>query len=180
MFLFSNIREEKGQKGHHSKEDHEAKHEEKKGHKKKHHDDAGWDFYILLIYKEKHRYVLCVWAVCLVVKCRWNRYHEKKEEGKKGEKGHEFKEEGRFHKGHSIKGKHVVHKIDEGEKNTKFFDEDYDGGFDEKHGGFKENHEAKKGGHHKKGHHHKAEHSDSGGKKGHGEKGHHDKEDKGC
>lgn len=108
-----------------------------------------------------------------------HRHHEKKEEGKKGEKGHKFNEEGRFHKGHSIKGKHVVHKIDEGEKNTKFFDEDYDGGYEDGHGTFVEKHDAKKGGHHKKGHHHKSEHSGSGGKKGHGEKGHHDKEDKG-
>lgn len=107
------------------------------------------------------------------------RYHEKNEEGKKGEKGHKFNEEGRFHKGHSIKGKHVVHKLDEGEKKTKFFDEDYDGGFDEGQGKFHEDHESKKGGSHKKGHHHKAEHSGGAGKKGHGEKGHHDKEDKG-
>lgn len=48
-FSFDNIREEKGQKGHHHKEDHEGEYDEKKGHKKKHHDDSGWDFWISFI-----------------------------------------------------------------------------------------------------------------------------------
>lgn len=100
-------------------------------------------------------------------------------EGKKGEKGHKFNEEGRFHKGHSTKGKHVVHKIDEDEKKHKYFDEDYDGGYVDKHGKFHANKDSKKGGSHKKGHAHKAEESASAGKKGHGKKGHHDKEEKG-
>lgn len=33
--------EEKGEKGHHDKEEHEGDYGEKKGHKKKHHDDSG-------------------------------------------------------------------------------------------------------------------------------------------
>lgn len=107
------------------------------------------------------------------------RHHEKNEAGKKGEKGHKFNEEGRFHKGHSIKGKHVLHNLDESGKKHKYFDEDYDGAFNDEHGKFHENKGAKKGGSHKKGHHHKAEESDAAGKKGHGQKGHHDKEEKG-
>lgn len=107
------------------------------------------------------------------------RHHHHAVEGKKGEKGHKFNEEGRFHKGHSTKGKHVVHKLDEGGNKHKYFDEDYDGGHDEKHHKHHEHHDSKKGGHHKKGHHHKAGESGGDGKKGHGHKGHHSHEEKG-
>lgn len=65
-------------------------------------------------------------------------YHSEKKHGSKGEKGHKFEEKGGFKKGHSTKGKHEVHKLDEFEKKKKFFDEDGDSAFDEKHGSFHE------------------------------------------
>lgn len=108
-----------------------------------------------------------------------DRYHSKKEEGKKGEKGHKFHEEGSFKKGHSTKGKHIIHKLDESEKKKDYFDEDYDGAHDEKHGDFYEKHGAKKGGSHKKGHHSKSHEEKESGKKGHGEKGHHHHDESG-
>lgn len=118
-----------------------------------------------------------IWAH-LVIKLI-DRYHSKKEEGKKGEKGHKFNEEGHFKKGHSTKGKHIIHKLDESEKKQTFFDEDYDGDYDEAHGDFDEHSASKKGGSHKKGHHHQFHEADGGGKKGHGQKGHHHHDEKG-
>lgn len=108
-----------------------------------------------------------------------DRHHSKKEEGKKGEKGHKFNEEGHFKKGHSTKGKHVIHKLDEGQKKTKFFDEDYDGAYDEGHGDFHEKKAGNKGGSHKKAHHHKFHEAAEAGKKGHGQKGHHNSDESG-
>lgn len=35
-------REEKGEKGHHDKEEHEGEYDEEKGHKKKHNDEGGY------------------------------------------------------------------------------------------------------------------------------------------
>lgn len=52
-----------------------------------------------------------------------DRYHAKKVEGKKGEKGHKFNEEGKFKKGHSVRGKHYIHKKDESGKKKDYFDE---------------------------------------------------------
>lgn len=46
-------------------------------------------------------------------------------------KGKKFHEEGHFKKGHSDKGHHVIHKGEEDEKKTKFFDEEGDEGHDE-------------------------------------------------
>lgn len=104
-------------------------------------------------------------------------YFEKKAEGKKGQKGHKFYEEGSFKKGHSIKGKHVVHSLDESKKDKEFFEEDNDEAYDEKHGDFHEDHASKKGGSHKKGHHEKHYAHAIGGKKGIGKKGNlHDEE----
>lgn len=97
------------------------------------------------------------------------RYHSKKEEGKKGEKGFKFYEEGKFRKGHKTKGSHVIHKLDESEKKKDYFDEDYDGAYDEKHGDFHEKHGSKKGGSHKKGHFNKSFSEKEDGKKGHGQ-----------
>lgn len=106
-------------------------------------------------------------------------YHSKKENGKKGEKGHKFHEEGSFKKGHSTKGHHVIHKLDESKKNKKFFDEDHDSAYEEKHGDFHEEEGSKKGGSHKKGHK-KAYHEEGEkGKKGHGKKGHHHNDESG-
>lgn len=46
---------------------------------------------------------------------------------------------GSFKKGHSDKGHHVIHKGEEDEKKTKFFDEDGDEAHDEKDGNNKSN-----------------------------------------
>lgn len=106
-------------------------------------------------------------------------YHAKNEEGKKGEKGHAFHEEGTFKKGHSTKGKHVIHKLDESKKDTKFFEEDDDEGYDEQHGDFHEQHGSKKGGAHKKGHHQSTSDHGEHGKKGHSKKGRHHHDESG-
>lgn len=87
--------------------------------------------------------------------------------------GHKFNEEGRFKKGHSIRGKHITHKLDESKKNKDFFDEDYDGGFDEKHGQFEEKHGSEKGKAFKKGHQQSSFGNEKSGKKGNGKKGSH-------
>lgn len=72
-----------------------------------------------------------------------------------------------------------MHKLDESEKKKTFFDEDYDGDYDEAHGDFHEKHDSMKGGSHKKGHHHQYHAAEDGGKKGHGQKGHHHKDEEG-
>lgn len=108
-----------------------------------------------------------------------DRYHAKKEEGKKGEKGHKFNEEGRFKKGHSIRGKHIIHKKDESGKKKDYFDEDYDGGYDEKDAQFHEKHGSEKGGAHKKGHQEKSFGNAKSSKKGNGKKGQHHHEESG-
>lgn len=100
-------------------------------------------------------------------------YHEKKDEGKKKEKGHKFHEEGSFKKGHSTKGKHVIHNLNESKKDKTFFEEDNDEAYDEKHGDFHEDHVSKKDGSHKKGHHEKHHDQSKGGRNGSRKKGHH-------
>jgi len=55
-------------------------------------------------------------------------YHHEKKKGEKGEKGNKWEEHGSFKKGHSTKGKHEIHKLDESKKEKKFFDEDGDEG----------------------------------------------------
>lgn len=42
MFEFFFRREEKGEKGHHDKEENEGEYDEEKGHKKKHHDEGDY------------------------------------------------------------------------------------------------------------------------------------------
>lgn len=42
--------------------------------------------------------------------------------------GNKWEEHGSFKKGHSTKGKHEIHKLDESKKEKKFFDEDGDEG----------------------------------------------------
>jgi hypothetical protein len=103
--------------------------------------------------------------------------------GEKGEKGEKWEEHGSFKKGHSTKGKHEIHKLDEGKKHKKFFEKEGDEAYDEKHGQFHEEHGHKKGGHkkggHKKSDHHHEKHGKKGGKEhkkkwGHKKgKGHH-------
>lgn len=103
-------------------------------------------------------------------------YHEKNEEAKRGKKGFAFHEEGSFKKGHSTKGKHVIHKLDESKKDKKFFEEDENEDYDEKHGDFSEQHGSNKGGSHKKTHHKSEFDHGEGGKKSHSkkERHHHD------
>lgn len=56
----------------------------------------------------------------------------------------QFHEEGDHSKGHSTKGSHSIHKKDEFEKKTEFFEEDHEGGESEKHGGYSHSEEYKK------------------------------------
>lgn len=57
-------------------------------------------------------------------------YHHEKKKGEKSEKGNKWEEHGSFKKGHSTKGKHEIHKLDEFKKEKKFFDEDGDEGWE--------------------------------------------------
>ncbi|XP_014469173.1 PREDICTED: uncharacterized protein LOC106741558 [Dinoponera quadriceps] len=106
-------------------------------------------------------------------------YHEEHHHGEKGEKAAEFDEKGEHQKGHSTKGEHSVHKKDEYEKKTEFFDEFHEDGGSEKHGEHHHGHESKKGGHEKKAHHDAADHEEKHGKKHKYEKGGHHHEHKG-
>lgn len=142
---------EKGYKGSHGYEKGEKGHHDKEGHKGQYGEEEG--------YKKKHY--------------DDGGYHHESDKGEKGEKGHKYEEKGSFSKGHSTKGKHEIHKVDEFKKDKKFYDEDHDEGFEEKHGDFHEDHGYKKGGSHKKGHHHSGHHHDEYGKKGSHKKGHH-------
>uniref|UniRef100_T1GYS9 Uncharacterized protein n=1 Tax=Megaselia scalaris TaxID=36166 RepID=T1GYS9_MEGSC len=104
---------------------------------------------------------------------------KKHKKGEKSEHGYDDEEHGSYKKGHSIKGKHEVHKLDESKKNKKFHDEDHDEGMEEKFGGFKEGKKHKKGGGFKKGHSKKGHKHKGYGKKGGGKKGHKNHSSKG-
>ncbi|XP_012530865.2 uncharacterized protein LOC105833575 [Monomorium pharaonis] len=106
-------------------------------------------------------------------------YHEEHHHDEGGKKVAEFGEKGEHKKGHSTHGEHSVHKKDEFEKNTEFFDEFHEDGGVEKHGEHHHDHELKKGGHKKKGHHDSADHEEKHGKKEKHEKGGHHHEHKG-
>ncbi|XP_029154938.1 uncharacterized protein LOC114928018 [Nylanderia fulva] len=106
-------------------------------------------------------------------------YHKEHHHDEGGKKEAEFGEKGEHKKGHSTHGQHSVHKKDEYEKKTEFFDEFHDDGEVEKHGEHHHEHESKKGGHEKKGHHDAADHEEKHGKKGKHEKGGHHHEHKG-
>ncbi|XP_011501934.1 PREDICTED: GATA zinc finger domain-containing protein 14-like [Ceratosolen solmsi marchali] len=106
-------------------------------------------------------------------------FHEEHEKGEEGEKKTAFKEKGDHKKGHSTKGEHVIHKKDEFDKKTEFFDEFHEGGDVDKDGGYHEQHQKKKGGHHKKGYYHKGAEKKEYGEKGKFDKGHHHREKKG-
>ncbi|CAL7938805.1 unnamed protein product [Xylocopa violacea] len=113
-------------------------------------------------------------------------YYNDHEEDEEGSKAAEFGEKGKHQKGYSTKGQHSVHKKDEFDKHTEFFDEFHEDGDMEKDGGFHQEQEMSKGGHHKVGHHDEADHDDKYGKEskymkgGHhdGNKGHQVKEGK--
>ncbi|XP_071643069.1 uncharacterized protein [Temnothorax longispinosus] len=106
-------------------------------------------------------------------------YHEEHHHGEEGKKTAEFGEKGEHKKGHSTHGEHSVHKKDEFEKKTEFFDEFHEDGGQEKHGEHHHEHESKKGGHEKKGHHDGADHEEKYGKEEKHEKGGHHHEHKG-
>ncbi|KAH1026793.1 filaggrin [Dendroctonus ponderosae] len=131
---------EKGYKGHHQHE------KALKGHhdKENHHHGYGEEG----AHKKEHHHE--------------DGYHGEHHKSHGGKKGAKFSEEGQHNKGHSTKGSHSIHKKDEYEKKTEFFEEDHEGGDSEKHGGFSHKNEYKKGGHQKSGH-----------KKGGHQEGHH-------
>ncbi|XP_032677838.1 uncharacterized protein LOC116847202 [Odontomachus brunneus] len=106
-------------------------------------------------------------------------YHEDHNHDEKGEKTAEFGEKGEHKKGHSTKGEHSVHKKDEYEKKTVFFDEFHDDGEMEKHGEHHLEHKLEKGGHEKKAHHDIVDHEEKHGKQQKYEKGSHHHEDDG-
>ncbi|XP_072747045.1 uncharacterized protein [Anoplolepis gracilipes] len=100
-------------------------------------------------------------------------FHKERHRGEGGKKAAEFSEKGEHKKGHSTHGEHSVHKKDEYEKKTEFFDEFHEDGGVEKHGEHHHDHESKKGGHEKKGHHDAADHEEKYGKEKKHEKGSH-------
>ncbi|CAL1685388.1 unnamed protein product [Lasius platythorax] len=106
-------------------------------------------------------------------------FHKEHHRGEAGKKEAEFGEKGEHKKGHSTHGEHSVHKKDEYEKKTEFFDEFHEDGGVEKHGEHHHGHESKKGGHEKKGHHDAADHEQKYGEEGKHEKGGHHHEHKG-
>ncbi|XP_046431727.1 hornerin-like [Neodiprion fabricii] len=106
-------------------------------------------------------------------------YHGEHHHGEKGVKEANFGEKGEHQKGHSTKGEHSIHKKDEYEKKTEFFDEFHEDGGNEKHGEFHHEHDLKKGGHEKSSHLDAGEHEVKHGKEHKHDKGHHYHEDKG-
>ncbi|XP_012279570.1 proteoglycan 4 [Orussus abietinus] len=100
-------------------------------------------------------------------------YHAEHHFGEEAEKDAEYGEKGEHQKGHSTKGKHTIHKKDEYEKKTEFFDEFNEDGGMAKDGEFHHEHEEQKGGHKKTGHHDSGHHEEDHGKGEKHEEGHH-------
>nr|XP_033329415.1 filaggrin-2-like [Megalopta genalis] len=98
-------------------------------------------------------------------------YHQEHQRGEKGEKGSEYDEKGDHQKGYSTKGQHTVHKKDEFEKYTEFFDDFNEDGETEKEGESHHDHETKKGGSHKISHHDMKDEKEAHGKETKFEKG---------
>jgi hypothetical protein len=86
---------------------------------------------------------------------------------------------GRYAKGHSTKGHHNIHKLDEYKKNTDFFNEDDDQAFEERHGGYEATKAVARGGHNAGGHFKKAFLEGRYGLAGFADKGTHYFDDKG-
>ncbi|KAI5706393.1 hypothetical protein M8J75_007746 [Diaphorina citri] len=128
----------------HEEENAKKGHDKKEKHKKKYHDAKGA--------KKKHK----------VEKEHYDKEHEAEE----GEKGAKFEESGSHEKGHSTKGEHNIHKVNEYMKKHEFYDEHHDGGEHEKHGGFSEHHDHAKGKKEKTGHRKGKHTSGELGKKG--------------
>ncbi|XP_035725560.1 uncharacterized protein PF11_0207-like [Vespa mandarinia] len=108
-------------------------------------------------------------------------YYQDHYQDEQGKKESEFNEKGEHKKGHNTKGEHSVHKKDEYEKKTEFFDEFHEDGDSEKDGGYYSKHEAEKGGKKKSGHYDGAFKEDKyGNSKKYEKSEHHDEEkDKG-
>ncbi|XP_011298068.1 DEAD-box ATP-dependent RNA helicase 42 [Fopius arisanus] len=106
-------------------------------------------------------------------------YYQHYDSGEKKEKADAFEEDGKFNKGHSTKGNHVVHKKDEYEKVEEFYDESHDEDDHEKEGGYHHKFEKENGGSEKSGHYDAGEEYEEHGKKSEHEKGHHYKDKKG-
>ncbi|KAK1130900.1 hypothetical protein K0M31_017204 [Melipona bicolor] len=106
-------------------------------------------------------------------------YHEEHEEGEKGEKKAEFDDKGEHQKGYNTKGQHLVHKKDEFEKRTEFFDEFHEDGDAENDGEFYHERKMSKGGDYKAGHHDAGDHEQTFGKKSEYEKSGHHRDNKG-
>lgn len=80
-------------------------------------------------------------------------YYSQHEKGEEGKEGHHYEEHGSYAKGHSTKGGHVIHKLDQFKKNTEFYDEDHDEAHKEKFGGYKHEFEKSSGAREKGGKH---------------------------
>ncbi|KAJ8675969.1 hypothetical protein QAD02_011755 [Eretmocerus hayati] len=106
------------------------------------------------------------------------KYYKEFEQYKEGEKDSAYKEEGKYNKGHNTKGVHVVHKKDEIDKRTEFFDDFDDDGESERKGGYHREHEHKKVGRFHKDHK-RTDHNQVGNdEKGHYLRGHRHHDDK--
>ncbi|KAK6637820.1 hypothetical protein RUM44_008242 [Polyplax serrata] len=85
----------------------------------------------------------------------------------KGEKGHSYGKKDGYKRGHSTKGIHEIHKLNEYKKNKEFFDEDYEEDKYEKHGGYERQQGSVGGGHYKLGHSNRGYEREAYGKTGH-------------
>ncbi|KZC07962.1 hypothetical protein WN55_09025 [Dufourea novaeangliae] len=106
-------------------------------------------------------------------------YLEEHQQGEESEKKTEFDEKGEHQKGYSTKGEHSVHKKDEFEKRTEFFDEFNEDSETENDGEFYQDHKMTKGGSEKMSHHDNEDNVDKYGKESKYEKGKQYHEDKG-
>ncbi|XP_015110709.1 stress response protein NST1 [Diachasma alloeum] len=149
--------EKKGYDSHHEHEKGEKGHHDKEDHDKHYDEEEGKE--------NKHS--------------DDSSYYKHYDSGEKKEKESAFDEEGKFNKGHSTKGNHVVHKKDEYEKLEEFYDESHDEDEHEKDEGYHHKYEKEHGGSEKSGHYDAGEEVEKHGKKSKHEKGHHYKDKKG-
>ncbi|XP_063979950.1 sarcoplasmic reticulum histidine-rich calcium-binding protein-like [Diachasmimorpha longicaudata] len=163
---------EEGHEDHHEADGEEAKkgydshHEHEKG-EKGHHDKEDHDKHYDEEEGKEHKHA------------DDSSYYKHYDSGEKKEKESAFDEEGKFNKGHSTKGNHVVHKKDEYEKLEEFYDESHDEDEHEKDEGYHHKFEKEHGGSEKTGHYDAGEDVEEHGKKSKYEKGHHYKDKKG-
>ncbi|XP_078033299.1 uncharacterized protein LOC144468046 [Augochlora pura] len=147
--------EEKGEEG---KKGYKSRHEHEKANKGHHDKETKSNYFDEKQGKEKKHNAE-------------GEYHQEHQHGEQGEKKAEYDEKGDHQKGYSTKGQHTVHKKDEFEKHTEFFDDYQEDGETEKDGEFHHDHEMEKGGSHKTSHHDMKEEEDAHGKKTKYEKG---------